>query len=528
MIDRELVRKALASIQRRSEYEYFFSKLSSSEWITPLYDEGHFNDPPSPVREGEYIRFPSWPEGEFLARIAGDAPDQAAKVLASVPPTDNALVHSNLVDVALKISAPQAARWAKGETKWIAAQPFLPLLLPEKLAELASYLARNGEVDTAVRLSKGLLEVLPDPKQHDSEAQYRLPPQPRAKFDAWEYSRTVGVVLLPLLETGGSGALKLFADLLEDALKLSSVEPSQSPRDYSFIWRDAIESSDDDTRDIRDALVSAVRDAATQLAAVNGCDSVLADLQSRSWNVFRRISVHVIRVACSESPDMARKTILSRELFDDATVYHEYAMLVRDKFSLLNDEQREVWLGWIEAGKGRKGMRRRHLEATGEELDAKLEDEWNEQWQRDRLSPARDSLPKGWRDRFDEYVRRYGPPEFDFALHRVSVGWGTPSPIARERLADLTPAEVRDFITNWKPTGSGPREPSEEGLTDALRAMDEGFFEKQAAEAEKWDTLPAPYVAVLFSGAERAVKAGRRIAWSNLLALAESVIAADR
>jgi hypothetical protein len=528
MIDRELVRKALASIQRRSEYEYFFSKLSSSEWITPLYDEGHFDDPPAAISEGEYIRFPSWPEGEFLARIAADAPEQAAKVLASVAPTDNALVHLNLVDVALKIAPSQAARWAKGEAKWIAAQPFLPLLLPEKLAELASHLARSGETETALRLSKALLEVLPDSKQPGSEAQYRLPPQARAKFDAWQYSRTVGVVLPSLLEAVGADALKLFGDLLDDALKLSSVEPSQSPRDYSFIWRDAIESSDDDTRDIRDALVSAVRDAATRLAALKGCDSVLADLQSRSWNVFRRIAIHVIRVACSESPEIVGETILSRDLFDDATVYHEYAMLVRDKFSLLTDPQRESWLAWVEEGKGREGMRRRHLEATGEELDQKLEDQWNEQWQRDRLSPARDSLPKHWRDRFDDFVRRYGPPEFDYALHRVNVGWGTPSPIGREQLAHLTPTEVRSFIAGWKPTGNGPREPSEEGLVDALRAMDEGFFENQAAEAEKWDKLPAPYIAVLFSGAERAVKAGRRIAWSNLLELAESVIAADR
>lgn len=527
MIDRDVVRKALSSIQRRSEYEYFFSKLSSPDWIAPLYEEGYFKQPPLAVREGDYIRFPSWPEGEFLARVASAAPEQAARVLLKVETSDNALVHSVLVDIALKVPIQTATKWAAGETQWIVAQPFLALLLPEKFAELAARLAQGGEAKVAARLSKSLLEVLPDSKPPVGEGEYRLPPRPRAKFDAWEYSRVIGIVLGPLIDALGGDALDLFSDLLDTALLLSSADQWQSPDDYSFIWRDAIESSHEDSRDLREALVSAVRDAATRLAEVEGCAAVLQRLKTRPWKVYRRIEVHLIRVSCDD-PDLVRETILSKELFDDASTYHEYAMLVRDKFSALTHDERLKWLAWISAGKNREGMRQRHLDATGEEIDDKTIESWNEQWQRDRLSPARDALPTTWREYFEELVARHGPPEFDFALHRTTVGWGVPSPINRDELAALSPREVREFLTNWKPHSESPREPSQEGLLDTLRGMDEAFYVRQAAEAVDWQELPPEYIAALFSGAQRAVKSGRRVAWPSLLELAEILLSKGR
>ncbi len=68
------VRKAkVAMAKRRADYEYFFNQLKSPKWIPALLEEGFLTDPPKPVREGNFIRFPFWPESQYLARMAASA-----------------------------------------------------------------------------------------------------------------------------------------------------------------------------------------------------------------------------------------------------------------------------------------------------------------------------------------------------------------------------------------------------------------------------------------------------------------------
>src|SRR5712691_7810091 len=117
MPDRTALRKALAAVKQRADYEYFFSKISSPDWLQPLLEEGLFKKPPSPIREGNYVRFPLWPESAYLARVAGENPDLAARVLFAIPETDNVRVHEDLVEVALKIGSRDAAKWAREEAK---------------------------------------------------------------------------------------------------------------------------------------------------------------------------------------------------------------------------------------------------------------------------------------------------------------------------------------------------------------------------------------------------------------------------
>ncbi|MGH7605488.1 MAG: hypothetical protein ACRENK_16025 [Gemmatimonadaceae bacterium] len=527
MIDREVVRRAIKSIQRRSEYEYFFAHITSSQWIAPLLAEGLLTTPPDAVREGDYIRFPNWPEGEFVARVALDAPQEAARVLAAVPQTDNAQVHSILSEIASHVDAREAAKWAEQEANWVRGQPFLGLLLPEKLGALAAGLATHGELSAAFALAHAVLEVLPDPKASNPEAEYRLPPKPRAKFDAWEYSRTLNSIIPSLLGAAGFETLDFLGELLSDALRLSSGDRNQFPNDYSYIWRDAIESGDDDTRDVRDALISAVRDSAIELASSSGCETVIERLEARKWTVFRRIGLHVARAACAEQSRFAADRLLSRELFDDATLRHEYAMLARDRFKALGPQERETWLSWIEEGKDRDGMSRRHRNAVGEDPEEPLLQQWNEQWQRDRLSPVRDSLPESWLNRFNELVKRHGAPVFDYALHRVSVGWGAPTPIPRERLSTFSAEEVREFLGSWTSSDNDPRAPSKEGVLETLRQMDEAFFQMLSVDAHNWSKLDPAYIASLFSGAERVVKGNQLVDWHSLLQLGLTVSSSD-
>ena len=90
MITPEIVDKVLEQIQKRySNYEYFFEKLTSPDWIPFLQERNIFKQPPNVVREQGYISFPFWPESDYLARMAPYNPSLVSKTIMSIPINDN-------------------------------------------------------------------------------------------------------------------------------------------------------------------------------------------------------------------------------------------------------------------------------------------------------------------------------------------------------------------------------------------------------------------------------------------------------
>ncbi len=79
------VDKALELIQKGGgNYQYFFEKLSSPLWIGPLAKRGRFDYPPGIERIGNMYRFPPWPEGEYLLRMADVAPEEVAAAIKPI------------------------------------------------------------------------------------------------------------------------------------------------------------------------------------------------------------------------------------------------------------------------------------------------------------------------------------------------------------------------------------------------------------------------------------------------------------
>src|ERR1039457_1687068 len=106
MPSRETVYKALAAIKQPAAYEYFFDQLKSPSWIAPLRERSFFRDPPEGEVEGNYIRFPPWPESRYLARMAPPAPELVLEVLKGIPDTMNPRVLGDMVDAIREMPPP--------------------------------------------------------------------------------------------------------------------------------------------------------------------------------------------------------------------------------------------------------------------------------------------------------------------------------------------------------------------------------------------------------------------------------------
>ncbi len=530
------VGRAVALLAYVEQYRHFFDRLENPEWLKPLWEMGFFKHPPQPERNEEEgtVRFPPWPEARYLARMAKHDPELVAEIIQKMDDTDNAAVLSDLVDALLAMPPRISARLAEKAQRW-AEVPYL--LLPEKLGELVSHLTIGGKAEEALGIARVLLEVLPDPREQrvsDPDEPYRLPPEPRARFDIWDYERILEKHYPDLVREAGLPALALLCDLLEKAIRLSRRrDDDREPEDYSYIWRKAIEDSPQNLgHTIKDALVSGVRDAAELLVRSGRATEVdvVTALESRPWKVFRRIALHVIRVFLDQANVLAAERLTDRSLFDDVSLRHEYVLLLRQGFPRLAPEDQAKILRWIEEGPEIEQWKQCRESETGQQPTEEEVSRYREIWRRDwlaRIGP--ENLPDEWKERYRNLCEKYGEPEHPEFPAYSEWGWvGPTSPKTADELKAMTIEELVEFLRTWKPPANIYRAPSPAGLgrvMSSVVAEDPGRF---AAEAPKFKELDPTYVRAIVSGLRDALKQGWTFDWEPVLDLCDWVLSQPR
>lgn len=521
----EQVDRAVALLGHSEQYRYFFDRLENPEWLEPLHKKGFFRHPPEPIQDekGETIQFPPWPEGRYLARMAQHKPELVADIIENMDDTENAVVHGDLVDALLAMPPDVAPRLAERAARW-AERPYW--LLPDKLGQLIEHWAKGGRTEEALRVARVLLE-LPDESrvQAGPDEKYGLPPEPRARFDTWNYGEILKKHFPQLVRAAGLRALELLCDLLETAIRLSRRrDDDPGPEDYSFIWRPAIEDHPQDFgHTIKDALVSAVRDAA-ELVVRSGhgtIEEVVNTLESKRWKVFRRIALHVLREFPDQAEALAAARLTERSLFDDIGLQHEYVVLLQDRFPRLSRGDQRRILGWIKDGPDR---------GTGQHPSDEEVARYREIWQRDwlaRIGP--NNLPGKWKERYRTLCGKYGEPEHpEFPVYTEGVWVGPTSPKTADELKAMSVEEIVEFLKTWGPPDGPFGAPSREGLGRVLSSVVAEDPDRFAAEARRFQDLDPTYVRSLLSGLRDALKQGKALEWEPVLDLCTWVVSQPR
>jgi hypothetical protein len=514
MPSKSVVEKALASIRkRRANYDYFFERLDSPDWLAPLRDAGLFRTPPPAERVGDMISFPGWGEATYLARIASRAPDAVLDVLLRLPETDNIRVHDELASVALALPPTLAEKWARKELLWLKEQQAF-YFLPERLTQLVVHLAAGGRGDAALALAGELFEVQPEPDIS------RVVRDIRVKMEDWEYVDLLRRLRPVLVATLGMQGFEFFATLLGAASE--ALEPESGGR-YSYGWRPAIEDHEQNVgnRPVDD-LVSLTRDAAECLVLGNVAKPT--DMARRLLDrggVFARIGLHILRRFVGQAEELVARCIGDRDYFDSLDVRHEYDALMEAADGRLPSEVVDTVLSWVEEGPGWIA-RRQESGVPEDQIERGIQF-----WQRDRLYPMRNALPVKWQQRYADLVAAVGEPDHPgfTAYHRSWVGPTSPKSV--EELRTLSLDDLLGFLTTWRPKDDW-MEPSEDGLGRLLEQVVLAEPERFVANCERFKTVDPTYVRSVLAGVAAVVKAGKAIDWSPVLRLCAWVMEQPR
>ena len=396
--------------------------------------------------ESGHVRYPPWPEGRYLARMAPQAPEAVAEVLSGLPQSSNPAVTRILLEALDTLPDEQFGQLAERVVEWVAA-PGVGFFDHQAAAVIAR-LFRGAFVEDGLIAAARLLELesrTTSAQQDTDEGSVPYDAEPVGRCSPWEYERAVAEILPDLVDAAGSEGLALLSSLLDDSIRLSR-GPSEPLDDdiYSHIWRPAIEDHPQNTdHGIRSIVVSAVRDAAVVLAAAGEerLEATVRQLEAGS-TLHRRIALHVLAIT-SGGAHMVSERVAARGLSEDPGLLHEYAGLLRQRFGDADPEACRSYLEWVLAGPDVERLRQRWVDVTGSPPSEEDVAGYVGHWQRDRLSFVSDHLPDDVADIYRDLTERFGEPEHPDFSSWTSVSSGPHSPGVSRRHEHLAASANR-------------------------------------------------------------------------------------
>lgn len=488
-----------------ASYRYFFQQ-ANTEWLQALMKAGFFKAPMPPERGDDWIRFPDWPESAFLARVAGEAPDDVFQVCRSISPSENIRVHEDLVGVALFLDGNRAAELAKTERIWLSGQYGVLMSLPYRLADLVVHLAERDQVGEAVKLASVLLDILP-------ATDANKPRRAVARTDEYLYAKTIEKCWPALSKVDAKAPFSMLCDKLGDAAEAGYID-ADNGFDATQVWRSSIRSHEQNLgHTLFDALVDAVRDYSLEIAEEghDGFACVHDSFAARSLPIFERLDLHLI--AAQGSVDEKFDALSNIEFARRLELWPEYSHLLESAFADLPPEKQERLLDILESEDTRLAVKASYRD----DIDGAERDRFAQLWLRDRLALVHQSLTGEHKKLWEALAGEFGEPSNPDFLSFRSRWAGDTTPFESAELSELSPLELVARISGWTPEGQGFDSPSHEGLAGAVTGAISTRPLAYSSEASTFSDLPPQYLHAIVGGFHRAASAGEEIDWAKTI-----------
>jgi hypothetical protein len=205
--------------------------------------------------------------------------------------------------------------------------------------------------------------------------------------------------------------------------------------------------------------------------------------------------------------------------FDDRRFVHEYAMLVKHRFSILSPEDRQTWLEWADTG-----MERFTTEEFDDE-DSDLKERRRNWWRFRKLVWVQEHLDSERRIFIDQMIETGADREYAFfnSLSKMSRVHDE-SPINDGEMSSLPFKDAVERIAQWKPEGARFHGPSVQGLASTFGSYVAANVESFSRGAQELIDRPAPFVRAFIGRMTQAIKDNKRIDVLAVLKLCEWVV----
>ena len=461
----EMIGKALASVKKETDRQFFFSRLNNPLWIQPLAERGYFQSPPSATHlEDGSIQFPFWPEIQFLKNVAKDAPDEVARIVVGLPEVDNPQVYYDILDIALRLPGEQSA---KLKPKILDDAQIKHLFLSQRYSDLLDHWIAERQTTAALDLLKVLVQFSPDPDSESKQARRKENPsdrttwlEPRPRFDQWDYQEIMEKGVRSLAERTPYQVAHILIDATATMIGLQMYREyleKGKEEDSSEIWCRRLDKQGRDYYVSREALVNTLTFACERVfERLPDSMTILDDaLRNQRWKIFTRLRHHLYALHPNEQTmPWIQEAILTHQDYARWTHPYEFQRMIRracEHFgaALLTEEERTQIFKAIQSGPSKVDFQ----EWRGEQFTEELFTQWQHRFHRMQFRPFTSVL-------FDEYADYFQQLEAE-ADEQISNEDYSPvgkteggtmsrrSPQSPEDLANLADEELLTYINAW-------------------------------------------------------------------------------
>ena len=460
----EIVDRALASVKKETDRQYFFTRLKNPLWLPEIVERGYFVSPPQSVRLADgSTQYLYWPELVYLKNIASEIPGAVVKVLLGIPKVDNPGVYLGILNTVLQLPGEHSAQLKEWALE--CARSF-PGFLYITLEEVVSYWIEESQVPAALELLGVLVRFAPDPASDEKRRRRRENPddmsatlQASPAFDAHVYQTLLNGEVRKLSEQEPYMVARLLLDATAEMIQLRTHFDHTTREDHSEIWCPRLS----DVRGDPNYMQSEATLAQTLTHACERVFEVETDwvpeldqaLRGQRWKLFQRLRLHLYSLYPNEQTrDWIREAITGHEDYGKWPHHFEFQRMVQracDTFGseLVEPEELGRILDVILAGPPRERYQALIEEDGGEELYVSL----RESFHRKQLRPFKAVLFGKYLEYFEQLER--GAEEAlndEDYLQRgmVSGGWvREKSPRSEEELSQLSDGDLLAFINEW-------------------------------------------------------------------------------
>ncbi|MEU7906340.1 hypothetical protein [Actinoplanes sp. NPDC049118] len=483
----------------RAVSEKIFGTASAS-WVAAFQQAGFFVAPPPPDvdQETEAVGFASWPESQYLARVAADDPQRVVAAALQIPGTDNCRVGQDVVAIALAVPAVEAVPLVPKIVDVLERR--FGLLLLEPVGRLLVHLCEGGRSDEALSVAAALLgrEAVTSRSMADN-------------FVTYEYDAILRTHLPPVVAACGVPALQLLAGTLDKVMQGEAQRLGvEHADDVSRLWRPNIDKGGRPGRsDIWHALIDAVIAASLNLVdrAPSRMPAVVDELESHEGLIFRRIALYVLSNRVDAAPDLVAKH-LTDLVGGERGVETEYLRLAHSGAALLSAADLRRYLTAVQNGPQalfhpdeREPIRSRSAA----------------RWQRDRLFAIQPVLPPSWNARYLSLVAEFGEPT-DPSIPRPETFavWSASEPLSAGALESMSAQALTQYLQEWQARpGSDPGQ-SRASLRGALSLKVRGDAAALSSDAHLFIGLPVDFVIAAINGFWQAAADDAVLDWDGI------------
>lgn len=228
--------------------------------------------------------------------------------------------------------------------------------------------------------------------------------------------------------------------------------------DNSLGWRQAIEDTNQNyVSHHKDFLLVTLRDILEDQGKEDSesLEKHITRYLRHPKQVLRRLGLYLLRSFPQDFIPQVEGQLLEKSNYENSDIQHEFFELLAKGFPFLSADAQQKVLNIILGG------------PSNEYLDSMVE--WGlsvrdsspqemrrlylELWQHDRLFMIRSYLPEKEKSLLDDIIIRLGEPKYpSFSSQVMSGAVQSVSPLSRERLRELTPEQLLDFLHSWQPS----------------------------------------------------------------------------